>query len=970
MRRFFPAVLSVLAVFLVLPSLPVPAYAAPPPSGAFDEQVVDGILRPVRIRRDAYDIPHIFAVNDRDALFALGYSHARDRFFQMDLLRRTFSGTLGELLGEAALDQDIQLRTLGLRRAAEASLPALSAATRAWLTAYARGVNSYIRNPANPLPPEYAILELSQPSIRPWEPADSIVIAKGLAFNLSFDLGDIDLTTALLAFQTVGGAAGFDGEALFSEDLYRSAPFDPTVSIPGFLPGTDAARAKGPVCSAEKSLYLSPRTAGLARSFREKAGKIPLLREAFERRESQQGSNWWVASGEVTATGRPLLANDPHLGLSTPSIFYEAQLRIAGGERPAMNAFGVTFPGIPGIVLGCNPRICWGATTNPMDVTDVYQERLVLDATTGLPAFTVFDGKNEPLVAIPQTFFVNFPGDGTFDNLANANVGPLGGGITLIVPRRNNGPVVAVDVSDPASPIALSVQYTGWSPTRELDAFRIWNRAGSLADFRQGLNYFDVGSQNWAYADVAGNIAYFTSAEMPLREDLQRLGRPDGAPPFFIRDGTHTLRNEWLPAPSRPGNREPGQAIPYEILPFREMPQVVNPERGWIANANNDPVGTSVDNNPLNQLRRGGHGIYYLGPGYDGGFRMGRIERLLEAELARDGSFSKDDFKRFQANHQMLDAEVLTPHLLAAFDRASAPGASGLLAGLAANPRVSEAIGRLRDWDWSTPTGIREGYDPGDDPNNLPEPSAEEVANSIAATIYSVWRGQVVQRVIDDTLEGIGLEDFAPGSDRAMSALRHLLETFPANQGRGASGLQFFTAPGTSTPAEARDVILLSSLQNALELLASDAFAPAFNNSTNQNDYRWGRLHRIVFEHPIGPPFDIPQGSGFAHLSPELPGVARSGGFDVVDASGHSARADGVNEFMFGSGPARRFVGEMKADGPDAEEVIPGGQSGLPNSPFRADQLLLWLTNRYHPWPYRPADVVDATRTVEVLEPR
>ncbi|HSK80262.1 MAG TPA: penicillin acylase family protein [Thermoanaerobaculia bacterium] len=971
MRRFLPAVLSVFAAFLIFTSLPLPAYAAPPPpSGAFDETVVDGLFRPVRIRRDAHDIPHIFAANDRDALFALGYSHARDRFFQMDLLRRTFSGTLTELVGEPALAQDIQLRTLGLRRAAEASLPVLSSATRAWLTAYARGVNSYIRNPANPLPPEYGVLELSQDGIRPWDPVDSLVIGKGLAFNLSFDLGDIDLTTALFAFQTAGTLAGFEGEALFYQDLYRSAPFDPAVSIPGFLPDSDTARAKGPVCSASKSLYLSDRTAGLARSFSEKARQIPLLRDALERRETGRGSNWWVASGKVTATGRPLLANDPHLGLDTPSIFYEAQLRIAGGERPAMNAFGVTFPGIPGIVLGCNPRICWGATTNPMDVTDVYQERLVFNPATGLPAFTVFDGNQEPLVAIPQSFFVNQPGDDVLNNLVRAGVGPLEGGVTLIVPRRNNGPIVAVDVSNPAEPLALSVQYTGWSPTRELDAFRIWNRAGNLADFRQGLNYFDVGSQNWAYADVAGNIAYFTSAEMPLREDLQLMRRWDGLPPFFIRDGTHTRKNEWLPAPASPARRDPGQAIPYEILPFREMPQVVNPERGWIANANNDPVGTSLDNNPLNQLRRGGQGIYYLGPGYDGGFRMGRIERLLEAELERDGSFSKDDFKRFQANNQMLDAEILTPHLLAAFDRASATNASGLLAGLAANPRVAEAVGRLRTWDYSTPTGIREGYDPGDDPTNLPEPTAEEVAKSIAATIYSVWRGQVVQRVIDDTLAGVGLEDFAPGSDRAMSALRHLLDTFPANQGRGASGLQFFAVPGTSGPAEARDVILLACLQDALELLASDAFAPAFGGSTNQNDYRWGKLHRIVFDHPLGDIFNIPPGGGLANLASDLPGVPRSGGFEVVDASGHSARADGVNEFMFGSGPARRFVGEMKTDGPVAEEVIPGGESGLPSSIFRTDQLFLWLTNHYHPWPYRPADVTDATRTVEVLTPR
>lgn len=960
MRARFLVSSSVLSV-LLLTSLPFPASAAPP-IGINDEVEVPGLLRSVRVRRDAHDIPHIFALNDRDAMFVLGRSHARDRFFQMDLLRRTFSGTLAELVGEPALEQDIQLRTLGLRRAAEASLDAASAANLAWLTAYARGVNSFIFDPANPLPPEYGALELTRASLEPWDPVDSLVIAKGLAFNLSFDLGDIDLTIALGVFQIAGSAGGFDGEALFFEDLYRSAPFDPTVSIPGPLSGAGAPKLSGPRSAASGSPF-KPRTVDMARAFRDKAARVPLLRDALERRETARGSNWWIAAGRLTDSGRPLLANDPHLGLTTPSIFYEAQIRISGGERPAMNAFGVTFPGVPGIVLGCNPQICWGATTNPMDVTDVYQERLVLDPVLGLPTHTIFEGRQEPLVAIPQVFLVNQVGDAVPDNLANAGVGPTEGGITLIVPRRNNGPIVAIDLSDPAEPLALSVQYTGWGATRELEAFRIFNRARNMNEFRDALQFFDVGSQNWAYADVTGNIAYFTSAEMPLREDLQNLGRPDGLPPFFIRDGTHTLRNEWLPL-RRP---QAGQALPYEILPFREMPQVVNPARGYIANANNDPVGTSIDNNPLNQRRPGG-GIFYLGPGYDGGFRIGRIERLLEAELDRDGKFSVEDFERIQANNQMLDAEVLTPHILAAFDRAMAPGAEPLLAGLAANPRVAEAVQRLRTWDYSTPTGVAEGYDPFDDPSNLAA-TPQEVADSVAATIYSVWRGQILQQVIDNTLANAGLQDFAPGSDLSLSALRHLLEGFPQNQGRGASGIPFFVVDGVDNPAAARDVIILACLQDALELLASDRFAAAFNNSLNLSDYRWGNLHRIVFRHPLDGPFDIPPGGGFSHLEPDLPGLARAGGFGVVDASGHGAKADDVNEFMFGSGPARRFIGEMRREGPVAQEVIPGGESGLPGSPFQTDQLLLWLTNQYHPWPYRPDDVVEATRTLEVFEP-
>jgi penicillin amidase len=944
-RRSFALPLAALLTLSVV--LPVPASAAT-----------------VRTRLDTWEIPHIFGSTDRDVLYALGRAHARDRFFQMDVLRHTFSGTLAELVGNAGLGSDVQLRTLGLRRAAEASLPAVSQETRVWLAAYARGVNSYILDPANPLPSEYAALELTRASLHPWTALDSLTIAKGLAFGLSFDLGDIDLTTSLAAFQAAGTAGGFSGDLLFSQDVYRFAPFDPTHS----LPASNPVPAPGGPVTGDKGLgktLLSARTAALAARYREKASRVPLLRDALERRQSGRGSNWWVAAGKVTDSGRPILANDPHLSLGNPATFYEANLRVIGGGRPAMNAFGVTFPGIPGIVLGCNPRICWGATTNPMDVTDVYQERLVLDPTRGLPTATIFDGKPEPLIAIPQTYRINQVGNGTADDLVDSGLGPLEGGVTLVVPRRNHGPIVAVDLSDPANPIALSVQYTGWGATRELDAFRIWNRAANLDEFKQGLQFFDFGSQNWAYADVDGNIAYFTSGELPLREDLQTLAAADGGiPPFLIRDGTHTLRHEWLPAGA---TREPGQAIPYQILPFAEMPQAVNPLRGFIANANNDPIGTSNDNDPIDQLRHGG-GIFYLGTGYDRGFRIGRIERLLEGELKRDGSFSTQDFERFQANNQMLDAEVLTPYLLAAFDHARAPGAPAPLAALAADPRIAEAIGRLRAWDFSTPTGIPEGWDPGDPPVNnpaaLPAPSAQEIANSVAATIYSVWRGQAVTRIVDATLQGIGLGDHVPPGDVALAALRHLLETFAGQQGHGDSGVDFFAGTGAPTPESARDVDLLRSLAGALDLLAGDPFAAAFDHSTSQGDYRWGRLHRIVFAHPLSGPFDLPPDGGFPDLAPDLPGLARAGGFGTVDAAAHDVRAASANNFMFGSGPARRFIGTLQPSGPVAEEVIPGGEaSRVP------DQLPLWLTNHYHPWLYRPADVNRGTVPGEVIDP-
>lgn len=929
LRLSSPVRLVLLAVLL----LAGPALAAPPVQ-------IHALHGNVRIVRDAEGIPHIYASHDLDAVYALGWVHAQDRLFQMDLFRRTFSGQAAEMLGPAMLSSDVELRTLGLRRAAEETVASAPPESLAWLRAYAAGVNAWLAS--HPLPPEYGALELTR--VPAWDPVDSVVIGKALAFQLSFDLDDIVRTVALATFQAAGAVAGFDGEALFFEDVFRSAPFDKTVSIPGVVPGADAARA-----GRRSALPAVDRKAAeLARRYQERAQGIAALETAFRRSEAQVGSNWWMISGRLSATGAPMLANDPHLGLDLPPIFYEAHLlAFTGNRQRPMIVNGVSFAGTPTLVLGCNQHICWGATTNPMDVTDIYQEEIVLDPATGFPAATRFRGEVEPLVAIPQTFRVNQIGDGTANNLADAGVPADEGGVTLIVPRRNRGPIVAVDASDPTDVRALSVQYTGFRATRELDTFRLFMRATNLQQFRAALRFFDVGSQNWAYVDRAGNIAYFTSAEMPLREDLQELGRPDGLPPYFLRDGTGALRNEWLPV-SHP---QPGQAIPYEILPFEEMPQVVNPASGYILNANNDPIGTTNDNNPLNQLRPGG-GLLYLSPGYSD-LRSGRIRQMIEAAAA-DEEVSADDLKIMQADNKLLDAERLVPHILGAFLRANHAGIFAGLSALGSDPRIQEAANRLAGWNFTTPTGIPQGYDPFDDPEHLPAPSGTEIANSVAATIYSVWRGQMIEAVIDDTLAAIGLGDVPLGGTEAFRAMARQLEEFDQLHGVGSSGVPFFNVPGAPSPEVARDVVILTALRDALDLLAGDAFAPAFDHSTDQDDYRWGKLHRIVFDHPLGGPFNAPPAGGFQNVEPDLPGVAKAGGFGVVDASGHDPRADSVNDFMFGSGPARRFVGVMRRSGVEAYQIIPGGEKGAPTSPFYVNQLGRWLTNHYHPLQIRP----------------
>ncbi len=437
-----------------------------------------------------------------------------------------------------------------------------------------------------------------------------------------------------------------------------------------------------------------------------------------------------------------------------------------------------------------------------------------------------------------------------------------------------------------------------------------------------------------------------------------------GLPPYFVRDGTGALPNGWIPDPSPP----PDQALPYQILPFAEMPQIVNPAQGFIASANNDPIGTTLDNDPLNQLRPSG-GIYYLAPGYALGDRVARITGLLEAELAGGGKVSPADMQRIQSDVVMHDATVLVPYIEQAYQHAATPGAPAQLAALAADPAVSEAVHRLGDWDGSTPTGIPEGYDSTDVNGVRGAPASGEVASSVAATIYSLWRGQILKNTIDATLAHVGLGSALPSGDRALIALRHLLDTFPTAHGVGASGLDFFAVPGVSSPESARDILILESVKDALALAASPDFAPAFGGATNEDDYRWGKLHRITFAHLLDGPFSIPPGAGFSNLGPGLPGLATDGGYDTVDAASHNPRAATLNGFTFGSGPSRRFIGDAQPNGIEATQAIPGGESGEPADPTFGNQLGLWLTNDAHPALQTMSAVAPNTASDQVFLP-
>jgi penicillin amidase len=322
-----------------------------------------------------------------------------------------------------------------------------------------------------------------------------------------------------------------------------------------------------------------------------------------------------------------------------------------------------------------------------------------------------------------------------------------------------------------------------------------------------------------------------------------------------------------------------------------------------------------------------------------------------------------------QADVLLPDAPVFAPAITRAFARAAEPGAPPLLAGLAASPALREAVARLAAWSFRAPTGIAEGYDAGDRNGRRKTPTAQEIADSVAATLYAVWRSRFIANTIDATLAGVplppGVSLPRPGSDLTMTALKTLLER--PQPGVGASGLNFFNVPGVAQAADRRDILVLKSLADALESLAGPAYAPAFGGSTNQDDYRWGRLHRIVLDHPLGGAFSVP----VAHpLGAALPGFPTDGGYGTVDVARFDIRANSANGFMFGNGPVNRFVAEATHRGMRAESAWPGGTSGVPGERSYGNLLPGYLTNESVPLLMREGELARGTASVTRFVPQ
>jgi penicillin amidase len=460
---------------------------------------VPGLASAVEVRRDARGVPHLRAQSLEDLLFAQGYVTAQDRLWQMDLSRRLAQGELAEIFGERALSLDIENRTLGLRQAMERAVAELDPESRQILVAYTRGVNAFMDGHRQRLPIEFMILRY-QP--RPWQEIDSFSPALNMTQALSTSWRD-ELMRERIRKKV--------GPELYSDLFPDHSPLDEPVAEP--LSQTGAAREPPrptqPLNAHDADPALPPRAAADASS-------VGL------------GSNNWVLSGAHTRSGKPLLANDPHLGHSVPSVWYMIHL-----EAPGLDVSGVSLPGLPLVIIGHNQRIAWGMTNTAPDVQDLYAE-----------TFNFRDPKKylhhgEWIAGEEREESIKVRKERDY---------------RLTVKVTRHGPVVAHD-----NDRDLALRWTALEPHALRFPFLKIDRAGNWQEFTGALRDFTGPMQNFVYADSDGNIGYYAAGWVPVRKQ---------------GDGT---------VPS-PGDTDDHDWTGF--IPFEQLPHAYNPASGIIATAN------------------------------------------------------------------------------------------------------------------------------------------------------------------------------------------------------------------------------------------------------------------------------------------------------------------------------------------------------------------------------------------------
>ncbi|WP_200303347.1 penicillin acylase family protein [Streptomyces adelaidensis] len=595
---------------------------------------LDGLSGPVDVKRDGYGIPQVYASSEEDLFMAQGYVQAQDRFYEMDVRRHMTAGRLSEMFGESQVDNDEFLRTLGWHRIAEEEYKSvLSDESKKYLDAYAKGVNAYLAGKdGEEISLEYAALGFAN-DYKPeqWTPVDSVAWLKAMAWDLRGNMQDeIDraLMTSRLGPKQIA-------------DLYPQYPYDRNKAIvqegeydeltKTWSDGSGSSQSSQGTEGSTGSTQGTSGTgteAGTAAGTSSDSGALQTqldglyniledLPEAVGVNGNGIGSNSWVVSGDHTITGKPLLANDPHLSASLPSVWYQMGLHCKSvSAKCRYDVAGYTFAGMPGVVIGHNADIAWGMTNSGADVTDLYLEKLTGDGYQYGDKVLPFDTREETIEVA----------GGTSKKIVvrTTNNGPLLSDRNDELVQVGKKATVDRDAPDRGDGYGIALRWTALDPGTSMDAVFAMNRAEDWDDFRAAAALFDVPSQNLIYADTEDNIGYQLPGKIPTR------GKGDGSVPAPGWD----TRYRWT-----------------GYIDQDELPYEYNPERGYIVTANQAVV--DRDDYP-----------YTLTTDWGYGTRAQRITSLIESKIKGGGKISTDDMRQMQMDNSSEIAKLLVPLLL------------------------------------------------------------------------------------------------------------------------------------------------------------------------------------------------------------------------------------------------------------------------------------------------------------------
>jgi penicillin amidase len=897
--------------------------------------VVPGLREPVRAVRDKRGMMHIYARNHHDAAVAEGYLMAYDRGPQLEVLRRVAEGRLASLLGNVdrkLATRDLVMRQMRLRKTAEKYYATLKEGSdeKAVIDGFAEGVTAFFREiregKAKQIPNGWFVVQ--KKDYEDWDPVSTLAIARLQTWALGF-YGDQELEyTALLdkaqeTFSENAADPAFQARKNFPLDAMRFAPaiqarvLD-TPGIPGVGGATNAKSLPSGALPRPNDLPNFSRTK-LSRTLL--SDLSPAFRGMGETRDflgdgGTWSSNNWIVAPSKSATGASLVASDPHLGMPAPAVFWMGGIHVLSDD-PAKryDAAGMIFAGTPIVVLGFNKDISWGATVAVFDVQDLYRFKVDGDKVTvkgegGAP-------KTIQIVRHEET--IDY-GDGTPVPIVIEEI-PGYGFVTPTIVDDRWVPRTSDEV--------LSIRWTGMEPSAEYEAFFGLGKSKTTDEAMKALEIFEVGAQNFVIGDNSGNIAYRAQARVPTRPAgmlAWDAKTARGKLPCLVQEGSDGF--EWT------GN-----------VPLDQLPQAKNPEKGWLASANNDQFGLSFDNDPSN-------GPVYLSCLWDYGYRQARAQELL----GKLDKVSLDDMARIQGDAQSPLGRYLSQYLIAAIEKAEAARTSGTvpaeLQGILADPRwdparIGFALQVLKGWaaaDWDTPAALPIKSDD-------PQPTAKDIAASQATFVFNATMVALYKNVLDDEWEALGrLPWYKDLQTRAIIRILQKPEPLATADATGESVL--WDDLRTKDVVETRDQIILKSFLEGLDFVVT-AGGP------DPDGWRWGKVHGVTFVTMLSgteSELSIPSSNqGF----PKGVGFPRHGDEANLDRSDYGMGGKTwAFKFTYAMGPAQRFVASMEKDKPVVRNVLAGGNSWRPSSPYFDNEVQLWRKNQNGPIAFTPGEVV------------